>query len=425
MNTQRPTPPPYRWAADYTTVGVTGTNGKTSTTFMVGAAMRAAGHGVARMGTLGYQIDDATHDAPRWETIEGPRNAQMFYDVLRQAHERGVRHAALEVTSQALAQSYAKRWRFDHAIFTNLTPDHLDAHGSWEHYLAAKAQLFVHLGPGQTAVLNASDQYALFIDKAMPADIVRCWFSSPSRGPALMPPDLSAAAVEVSVSGTTVTLGPGPLADALGGSLHVRMVGDVFAENALAAAAACLAAGIAPDAVVRGLAACPPVAGRFEVVSTEPTVVVDFAHTPDALARTCDTAAALVPGRLIVVMGAGGNRTPEKRGPMGEQTAARADLVYVTSDNPRDEDPAAIAAAVAAGCAKAGHAQVATVLDRGEAIAAAIDAARPGDIVVVAGKGHETGQTIGGQVLPFSDVDEVARLTRRADATQAPDAPSR
>jgi len=410
----RPTPPPFAWAADFTTVGVTGTNGKTSTTFMVAAAMRAAGHGVVRMGTLGYAIDDASADEPAWTNLDYPRNAKGFYQVLERAHGEGIRHAALEVTSQALANAYAKRWCFDHAVFTNLSPDHLDAHGTWEHYLAAKAQLFVHLGPGRTAVLNASDQYALFVDKAMPADIRRCWFSSPTRGPALTTPDLLASRVDVGITGTTIELADGELAETFGGRLQLRMVGDVFAENAMAAAAVSLAAGIEPAAIVAGLQACPPVPGRFEVVSTDPAVVVDFAHTPDALARTCDTARGLTDGRLIVVMGAGGNRTPQKRGPMGEQTAARADVVFVTSDNPRDEDPAALAAAVAEGARQAGRARVETVLDRRAAIEAAIGEAKPGDLVIVAGKGHETGQEIGGETLPFSDVEEVRRVVGSA-----------
>ncbi|MEM6996750.1 MAG: UDP-N-acetylmuramoyl-L-alanyl-D-glutamate--2,6-diaminopimelate ligase, partial [Myxococcota bacterium] len=390
---------------------VTGTNGKTSTTFLVAAAMRAAGHGVVRMGTLGNHVDDATAPQPAWEQIDGPRDAKTFYEVLERARKKGVVHAALEVTSQALARSYAKRWRFDHAVFTNLSPDHLDAHGSWEHYLAAKAQLFVHLGPGRTAVLNASDRHALFIDKAMPADIQRCWFSSPSRGPALTPPDLAASSVAVTAAGTSIALVDGALSERLGGHLEVRMVGDVFAENALAAAAVSLAAGVDAPSIKRGLSTCPAVPGRFEVVHLDPTVVVDFAHTPDALARTCDTARALTRGQLIVVMGAGGNRSEEKRGPMGEETARRADVVFVTNANPRDEDPVEIAAAVVDGCQRAGHARVHTILDRRQAIEAAVGEAKPGDVVVIAGKGHETGQTIGAEVLPFSDVAEARRVT--------------
>lgn len=416
MDTPRPTRPPFRWATDFLSIGVTGTNGKTSTTAMVAATMRAAQHGVVRIGTLGYHVDDAVGD-PGWEKIERTPSAKGFYEVLNHARDRGIRHAALEVTSHALARNYAKRWRFDHAVFTNLSPDHLDEHQTWEHYLASKAQLFVHLGPGQTAVLNAADQHALFIDQAMPPDIRRLWFASPTRGPALHEADLAAREVEVTPAGTRVTLVPSPLAEQLGSELHVTMVGDVFAENALAAALVCSAAGFSPEAIRQGLL-CPAVPGRFEVISQAPTVVVDFAHTPDALARTCATAKRLAKRRLIVVMGAGGNRSVEKRGPMGRATAAVADLVLVTTDNPRDEDPAAIAAAVIAGASSAGHAEIRSIADRREAIEAAIAAARDGDVVVVAGKGHETGQEIGGETLPFSDVDEVRRITDNGSATR-------
>jgi UDP-N-acetylmuramoyl-L-alanyl-D-glutamate--2,6-diaminopimelate ligase len=218
------------------------------------------------------------------------------------------------------------------------------------------------------------------------------------------------------VDGTRVRLRPSPWAEALGGELTVRMVGEVFAENALAAATAGLAAGLRPEHVVDGLARCPPVAGRFEVVARAPCVVVDYAHGPDALARTCDTARALATGRLLVVFGAGGESTPSKRGPMGEAVGARADVAIVTSDNPRREDPQAIADMLVEGLRSGGRAQVEVVLDRRQAIARALELATPRDVVVVAGKGHETGQEVGGEVLPFSDHDEVRRLTRGADA---------
>jgi UDP-N-acetylmuramoyl-L-alanyl-D-glutamate--2,6-diaminopimelate ligase len=187
----------------------------------------------------------------------------------------------------------------------------------------------------------------------------------------------------------------------------------VFAENALGAACAALAAGIDPAHVRSGLAACPIVPGRFEVLSTAPVVVViDYAHSPDALARTCETARALANGqRVLVVFGAGGGTADKsKREPMGRAVGERADQAIVTSDNPRDEDPAAIARSVAAGCRRGGRAYVAIELDRRRAIARALEVAKPGDVVVVAGKGHERGQIIGTETLPFSDVDEVGAL---------------
>ena len=399
----RPTPAPFDWAEPFTTVGITGTNGKTSTTYLVAAAMRGAGHRVLTETTLGYHLDG--------EPLEVSRTIRGFLIAFHRALKAGSVHAACEVTSQALSRGYAKMWRFDVGIFTNLSRDHLEAHGSWEHYLASKAQLFVHLGPGQTAVLNASDQTSLLVDRVTPEDVKRIWYAVPSRGERLHEAELVADRVELSPAGTRVTLEPSELADALGGSLEVKLVGGVFAENALAAAGGALAAGIEPDAVKRGLAECPVPAGRFEIVSREPVVAVDYAHTPDALARMCDTARELAgSGKVVVVFGAGGERDAEKRGPMGRAVGSRADTAIVTTDNPRRENPSKIANAVAAGCRKGGRAYVKLEPDRSRAIEHAVSSARPGDVVLIAGKGHETGQTIGTETHPFSDIDEARKV---------------
>ncbi len=400
----RPTPAPFGWAEPFFTLGVTGTNGKTSTTLLLGAALRATGRAVLVETTLGYTLDERALDVPR--TLEG------YFSAFEQAAGAGCRDAVVEVTSQALAQGYAKRWRFDLGIFTNLSRDHLSQHGSWEHYLASKAQLFVHLGPGQSAVLNAADESALLIDRVTPDDVKRVWYRVPSRGPALHHADLAANAVSLSADGTLVTLEPSALAEALGGSLRTRMIGEVFAENALAAAAGAIAAGVDAAVVARGIASCPVVPGRFEVVTREPALVaVDYAHTPDALARTCDAARALAgQKRVIVVFGAGGGADPEKREPMGRAVGQRADVAIVTNDNPRREDPKFIAKAVARGAERGGRAYVLTELDRRAAIRQALERSKPGDVVVVAGKGHERGQTLGDETLPFSDVEELAAL---------------
>lgn len=396
----RPTKPPAAWAESLFTVGVTGTNGKTSTTRLIDAALRAAGLGVVSETTLGYQLNGQPLNVPR--TLPG------FSQVMHTAAQQGIRHAAIEVTSKALANGFAKFWRFDLGVFTNLSRDHLLEHGSFEHYLASKAQLFMHLGPDRTAVLNAGDEHALLIDQVTPPDVKRLWFAAPSRGQPRRRPDLAARRIRLSPHGTTAELVPSRLAEQLGGELRTRLVGQVFAENAMAAAAAAIAIGIAPDAVCRGLADCPIVPGRFEVIGEQPLAVVDYAHTPDALARTCDTARALAgDNRVIVVFGAGGLRDKEKRKPMGEAVAKRADLAIVTTDNPRAEDPAAIAKTVAAGCRRGSRAHTKLEPDRRRAIELAVNSARPGDVVVVAGKGHETGQIIGDETLPFSDADEL------------------
>ncbi len=405
----RPVPAAAPWAAPLFTFGVTGTNGKTSTTWMIAAALRAAALSTLRISTLGVALDD--EEWPRGKTFAA------FLATLERAAARGCRHAVVEATSLALAQGYARAWRFDLGVFTNLSPDHFATHGSWEHYLAAKAQLFMQLGPGRTAVLNAADPHALYLDQAIPGDVERRWFASPGRGERLRGAELEAASVEVSPAGTRVVLRPSAAATALGGVLNTRMIGEVFAENALAAALAGLAVGLEPDAVARGIAACPVVPGRFEVVDHGPeraTIVVDYAHSPDALARTCAAARQLAEGagRVIVVFGAGGDSTPGKRGPMGAAVGVRADLAIVTSDNPRDEDPEAIAAAVVEGL-RGGQAAWTIELDRATAIRRAITEARAGDVVVIAGKGHEEGQVIRGRSLPFSDVEVARRCLAR------------
>jgi UDP-N-acetylmuramoyl-L-alanyl-D-glutamate--2,6-diaminopimelate ligase len=177
---ERPTRPPFAWADAFLTVGVTGTNGKTSTTRLCAEALRAQGYSVFAETTLGYALDE--------QALEVPRTQQGFLEALELASARGCRHAAIEVTSHALANGFAKKWRFDFGVFTNLTRDHLESHRSWEHYLASKAQLFVHLGPGRTAVLNAADEAALLIDKVTPQDVARVWYAAPARGRCCAPP---------------------------------------------------------------------------------------------------------------------------------------------------------------------------------------------------------------------------------------------
>lgn len=395
----RPVPPAADWAAELFTVGITGTNGKTSTTLLVAEVLRAGGHAVAVETTIGAGAGS--------EDLV-PRSTSNYFDRLQAAKHRGTSHFAIEVTSEALATGWAKRWRFDLGVFTNLTPDHLDAHGSFEHYLASKAQLFVHLGPGRTAVLNAADEAALLLSRVIPSDVERCWYFSPRRGPAHTSPNLGLSHLQLSLEGTNIRLEPSAFAEALDFELQTRLVGAVFAENALAAACVGLSMGEDAAKVKAGLLTLSRVPGRFEIVAREPVVVVDYAHTPDALARTCEAARELAnaqPGgaRLITVFGAGGNRDKTKRGPMGEAVGAAADIAIVTNDNPRDEDPRLIAESVADGCRRSGKSTLVVELDRRRAIQRAIELAHPHDLVVICGKGHETGQTQRGTTLPFDD----------------------
>ena len=381
------------------TVGVTGTNGKTTTTSMVAAIVAAAGEPAARVTTVGAWVDD--------ERISGTDLVDEFLVTVERAVARGVKTVAVEMTSKALAAGVARKWRPDVGVFTNLTRDHLDIHGTPEAYLAAKAQLVIALAPGGTAVLNGDDPAAALLAELVPKDVAVLEFSQHDRSCALV-----AEQVDVSPTGTRITLARGELADRLGGVIVLGVVGGVHAQNALAAALATHALGYPADAIGRGLAAFAGVPGRFEVIARAPLVIVDYAHTPDGLVGTLATARALGPdGRVVCVFGCGGNRDRGKRPQMGAIADAEADIVVLTTDNSRHEDPRAIAAEIMAGVTHA-RARWIVELDRARAIEIAIETARPTDVVVIAGKGHEQVQEIDGATIPFSDA-EVARAIHR------------
>lgn len=397
----RPVPAAAPWASDWLTTGITGTNGKTSTATMLSAILTAADKPVFTVTTLGFFF--------RQLPIPSSTTWNGFMAAGEQASAEGCRHGVVELTSQALARGHAQRFRFDIGVFTNLSRDHLNLHGSPEAYLAAKAQLFVFLGPGQTAVLNARDPAADLLDRAIPNDVKRLWYGAPHRGPAHHQEQLAARAIELSPTRTTVLLEDSPLARCLDGKLEVPLIGEVFGENALAAALAAYAMGIDPLAIRHGLATTPAVPGRFEIVGQHPLVAIDYAHCPRALQHTCGTARALCgpAGQTWIVFGAGGDTDPSKREPMGMAVGQAADHAIVTNDNPRNEHPQTIADTLSRACREAGCRHVTTILDRAVAIDHALTHAGPNDVVVIAGKGHETGQIIAGQTLPFSDRETV------------------
>ena len=399
-------PPPPAWAGEFVTVGVTGTNGKTSTTRWIAAALAAANRGpVARVTTVGSFVGD--------ELLSVEESYDGFLETLRTCRSRGGSLAALEVTSEALAVGFAQAWPIQVGVFTNLSHDHLDAHRSAEHYLASKAQLFVHLPRGGAAVLNAFDEASLLLREVLPEGVRLVSYGVPSRsvrGHARSASvDALATSVQVSWEGTEIALAPNR-ALGLPTSFKVRAVGEIFAENALAALCAAVCAGVDANAAAAAISSAEPPEGRFELVAKEPYVVIDYAHTPDALGRTLKTARALARGDVVVVFGAGGNRDVSKRAAMGE-AARLADRVLLTSDNPRDEDPAAIASAIREGLK--GHRRVEIILDRRDAIRTAIQTAHRDDVIVVAGKGHERTQTTAARVVASSDRDLIS-LARRA-----------
>jgi UDP-N-acetylmuramoyl-L-alanyl-D-glutamate--2,6-diaminopimelate ligase len=397
---------PPEWNRRITTVGITGTNGKTSTTRWIAACLACIGRPVAQTTTLGSFLDDAPFGATR--DFDG------FLATMRAALDRGGRFAAIELTSEALARGFARAWPCAFGVFTNLTHDHLDAHHSPEHYLASKAQLFVGLPPDGAAVLNAGDPASDLIAAVIPPGVRIVRYAVPSRGEPRFVPDLQATAVETSWDGTRIAI------DARGELAHaprvltIRAIGDIYAENALAALGAALAAGVPPKDAARALADAPVPAGRFQVLAHDrsPRVVVDYAHTPDALARTLAVARGLCHGELWVVFGAGGERDKDKRGPMGA-AASRADHVVVTSDNPRGEAPARIADQIREGIDAGVDVRIEP--DRHVAIHRAVLEAAERDVVIVAGKGHEVQQIVGDRALPFDDAAD-ARAAQRARA---------
>lgn len=375
---------------------------------MLASMVAASGQQVFCVTTLGFFHNQVP--TPPSTTWDG------FLGAAQRAHTQGCRRGVVELTSMALSRGHAQRFRFDIGVFTNLSRDHLNLHGSPEAYLAAKAQLFVFLGPGATAVLNARDPAAAALEQAIPGDVERLWYGVPARGAAHHSEALSAVSVDVTPEGTSVKLAPSRLARSFEGELWVPMVGRVYAENALAAAGAGLAMGLAPEAIVDGLAKVPPVKGRFEIVAHQPIVAIDYAHSADALELACHCARQLAReqgGEVWVVFGAGGNTDETKREPMGQAVGQGADHVVVTSDNPRNEDPAAITKILAAACRAAGCPDVTTQLERRQAIAHALGAAQPQDVVLIAGKGHETGQVVSGQTHAFSDHEEVGAWLQR------------
>src|SRR3954468_7585350 len=374
-------------------LGVTGTNGKTTTTSIMRHLFDDGSGSSASIGTLGVLLGSSGEVLPGGSglTTPGPVELQR---VLRVLADRGVRTVAMEVSSHSLDQRRVDGLEFDAVVFTNLTRDHLDYHGTMEKYLAAKALLLDYLKPGGTVILNADAPEW----KALRATKKRITFGVRADA------DVRAGAVQFTSEGSAWRL------DTPKGSVDISLplIGDVNVENALAAAAAGIALGKSLDDIARSLATIPQVPGRLEIISTRPTVLRDYAHTPDALERSLKTARAFTRGKLIVVFGCGGNRDKGKRPLMGAIAARAADCAIVTSDNPRTEDPDVIIDDIEAGMRDKRHERL---TDRLSAIRRAIDIATDGDIVLLSGKGHETYQIRGTTSYPFDEKEIVKEIT--------------
>jgi UDP-N-acetylmuramoyl-L-alanyl-D-glutamate--2,6-diaminopimelate ligase len=371
-------------SAELAVLAVTGTNGKTTTAYLQHAILDAAGLRAGLLGTVERRIGGAVEPAARTtqEAIDLHRD-------LRRMADAGERACAMEVSSHALDQDRVGGVRFAAAAFTNLTRDHLDYHRDMEAYFAAKARLFDGRCP---RAVNADDPYGRRLEAEL-----RFAIDDPAA-------EVRAEDVRLGPDGSELRLRT-PWGDA---DVRLGLVGRFNVSNALAAAASAGLAGVGIDAIAAGLAALPGVPGRMQVVGSRPAVIVDYAHTPDALATVLDAVRPLARGRVICVFGCGGDRDRGKRPEMARAACAGADLVLVTSDNPRSEDPAAIIADVMAGAGPNAEVEA----DRATAIRRAIGAAAADDVVVIAGKGHEQGQEAGGVVTPFDD----AAVAREAGA---------
>jgi UDP-N-acetylmuramoyl-L-alanyl-D-glutamate--2,6-diaminopimelate ligase len=366
-------------------IGVTGTNGKTTTVGLIRHLLNAD-HGAGSIGTLGA-FDGRGEAVPSTAgslTTPGPVDLQATLAALVQ---RGVARVAMEASSHSLDQGRLDGLGFAAAVYTNLTRDHLDYHGTMEQYLAAKLRLSTLLANDGIEVINADDPAW----RTIPRGPRRVSFGVAAEA------DLRASALAMDAGGSRFCLsGAFGTAD-----VRLPLLGDFNVANALAAAATALALETPLEEIVARLAGAPQVPGRMERLTEHPCVVLrDYAHTPDALARALATLRPLTPGRVIAVFGCGGDRDRGKRPLMGEVAARHADLVIVTSDNPRSEDPEAILDDIEAGMAGAPHRRI---VDRLAAIHAALEEGRPGDTVLLAGKGHETYQILGTGRIAFDE----------------------
>jgi UDP-N-acetylmuramoyl-L-alanyl-D-glutamate--2,6-diaminopimelate ligase len=382
-------------------IGITGTNGKTTTTYVCKALLEGVGRQVGLIGTVAYQ--NGTSTIPAAHTTPGALELQQL---LAEMVTRGCTTAVMEVSSHALAQDRTSGCECDVAVFSNLTQDHLDFHKTMENYFQAKLRLFTGLAEGlkknKRAIINVDDSYGSRIVADSPVPV---WtYALKSKA------DLRAEAVRLSIRGTTFTAAT----PAGNFPIESHLVGEHNVYNVLAAIGVALHEGAAPDQIRLAVGNVLNVPGRFErVMAGQPfTVVVDYAHTEDALIRLLTTAEALKTGRIITVFGCGGDRDRGKRPKMGAAAVRYSDVVILTSDNPRTEDPHAILEQVEVGVVdglrQRPHVEYRKIADRRQAIEEAVRAAHSADTVLIAGKGHEDYQIVGREKLHFDD-REVAR----------------
>lgn len=382
-------------------IGVTGTNGKTTTTHIIAHLLRSQGYTVGVIGTVHILIDDQSY--PIHNTTPDVADLQQ---ILQQMVDAGVTHCIMEVSSHALALGRTAGVEYDTAVFTNLTQDHLDFHKTFDNYLAAKAKLFKQVSAsyqvkeGKGAVINVDDAYGQSIVDVTTSPMIT--YSTEGKG------SMNASDLTVTAKSSQFTLNY----DGKSYPISTKIAGMFNVYNTLAAVGATLYEGLSMEEIVKGLATFTAVPGRFELIEEgqDFAVVVDYAHTPDGLENILQTAKKIVENRILVVFGCGGDRDATKRPIMGRIAAQYGDRVFVTSDNPRTEDPVQIVKDVEVGVKEGLRDGVDydVIVDRREAIFAAIAEAKAGDVVIIAGKGHEDYQILKEETIHFDD-REVAR----------------
>ena len=382
--------------------GVTGTNGKTTTTMLLEAILARKYGRSGFLGTVAYRTGSREMASPR-TTPE----ATVIQALLSEMVEHAVPAAAMEVSSHALALDRVEGCRFDVAVFTNLTRDHLDFHRNMEDYFEAKTRLFAMRKPGAPAVVNVDDAYGARLASTAAPPVLT--FSASGAGA-----DVRAASIRTDLSGTAFDV------QHPGGRLRVvsPLLGRFQVENLLAAAAAGLALKLSEEEIAAGLASVRRIPGRFEPVEAGQRypILVDYAHTPDALERLLQAVRAVTDKKILLVFGCGGDRDRGKRFPMGRIAGILADVAIATSDNPRSEDPQTILDEVERGIRSSGAKTYLKITDRREAIGRALELANGDTVVVIAGKGHETTQVIGDREIPFDDRAVAAELAARRAA---------
>ncbi len=371
--------------------GITGTNGKTTCNHILQSIFDACGHKTGRIGTTGWEFAGVGRELER-TTPEAPDLLKL----LAQMRNHGADAAVLEVTSIAMPMKRVEGFDFDAGMFTNLSLDHLDLHGTMEEYFEAKKDFFRMLSPDAVAVANADDDYGSSILEGISASTWTYGFNHAA--------DIHGEIIEESAAGIKIRV-----TDKAGSfDLTTPYIGRFNASNVLGCVALALALGMDRDAIIRGVANAPQVRGRMERLQLEGdvTAVIDYAHTPDALQRALEALRPMTRSRLIVVIGAGGNRDATKRPIMGRMASEGSDLVVITNDNPRFEDPEMIVRQIRVGASQKSM----VIVNRRQAIETALELSNAGDVILIAGKGHETYQDIEGVKHPFDDREEVLKL---------------